>query len=58
MLYVMCSSILSVELACHHILKLVVAGVTTAQGPVQQTSLSPIGTTASQQPSISLSAQF
>ena len=34
MLYVMCSSILSVELACHHILKLVVTGVRTAQGPV------------------------
>ena len=33
MLYVICSSILSVELACHHILKLVVAGARTAQGP-------------------------
>ena len=27
----------SVELACHHILRLVVAGVRRVQGPVQQT---------------------
>ena len=40
MLNVMSSSILSVELTCHHIFKLVVAGVRRVQGPVQQTSLS------------------
>ena len=54
MLYMMCSSIISVELACYHMLKLVVTRVRTAKGPVQQTSLSPIGTAASQWPLISL----
>ena len=37
--YVMCYSIPSVELACHHIMRLVVAGVRRVQGPVQQAIL-------------------